>query len=420
MKGSEHHHRLRSNQRKVFYLGNFLFPDGDAGAHRVHGIGNCLRDAGFEVVFLGAETAGRPQDMEDAGPHRFNGFSYHPAGNAGTTQLRRFWRLWHTHLSGLSTMSRLRSLCDESAVAVFAYQPSALLLAQLRTFCGRHRLALIADVVEWYESSQFTGGRMAPVWLDNEVRMRWAGRWVGGVIAISRYLEQYFATFGVPVLRVPVITDVSQLGPHGQPAINSNSDVNLRLAFVGTIGSKDLVENAVWGLRLLGKESDRVEMVLVGPTRRDLASALGEQAGLLEEMGSRVRITGRLPHVQALEALASADFSVLLRPERQFTQAGFPTKLVETLAMGVPPICNLTSDIGLYVLDGLEGLVLDSCLPQAFAAGIRRAIAMPIQKRTEMRVSARKRAEVSFDFRNWTQPLRVFLEDLIARCGTTA
>ena len=40
--------------------------------------------------------------------------------------------------------------------------------------------------------------------------------------------------------------------------------------------------------------------------------------------------------------------------------AGFPTKVVESLALGTPVITNLTSDLGFCVFDGRNGVILDA------------------------------------------------------------
>ncbi len=82
--------------------------------------------------------------------------------------------------------------------------------------------------------------------------------------------------------------------------------------------------------------------------------------------------------------------------------------------MGVPVICNLTSDIGLYVHDGQEGLVVKDCSAEAFAEGLRRALSLSPDERNRMRSRARQRAETSFDYRNWAEPIGQFMRQIIA------
>lgn len=401
-----------SGSPKIFYVGNFRFPDRDAGSHRVHGMGKALRGAGYEVVFLGAETIGRPQDAAAGDGYRFDNFSYYPAGNAGNSPMRRALRLWRTHLSGLSAMSRLKALWTDDSVAFFAYQASSLLLAQLSQFCNRHRAVLVADVVEWYDRRHITWGRFGPFALDSELCMRYMHGQADGVVAISSYLESYYGRRGKPTLRVPPLVDI-RADCWRRPSIGDGVRSALQLAFVGTAGEKDLLVNAIRGLALIGNDARNWELVMVGPDRAELARNLGVDANLLQRLNGTLRFVGFVSHAEGLAHLGQASFSMLLRPDLRFARAGFPTKLVESLAMGVPVICNLTSDIGLYVRDGQEGLVVKDCSPGAFAEGLRRASALSQDQRAVMRANARQRALVSFDYRNWVEPIGAFLRQVI-------
>ena len=82
-----------------------------------------------------------------------------------------------------------------------------------------------------------------------------------------------------------------------------------------------------------------------------------------------------------LARVAASDFTILLRPVSRFSLAGFPTKLAESMACGVPIIGNLTSNIGDYVHKGVEGVLVANETPEAFAEGLLRARAL----RTEAR-----------------------------------
>lgn len=64
-----------------------------------------------------------------------------------------------------------------------------------------------------------------------------------------------------------------------------------------------------------------------------------------------------------------ANATILKGVAQRYAQAGFPTKLVESFSLGVPILTNLTSDIGQYVRDSLDGVILGDCPPEVFAAG---------------------------------------------------
>jgi glycosyltransferase involved in cell wall biosynthesis len=119
---------------------------------------------------------------------------------------------------------------------------------------------------------------------------------------------------------------------------------------------------------------------------------------------------GPLPqqHVSAL--IREATFSVLLREPRVFAQAGFPTKVPESLAVGTPVICNITSDLHEYVRDGIEGILCRDQTADAFAAAVERVLLLRTDQLRAMRAAARARAEISFDFRVYADTLSSLLD----------
>ena len=119
---------------------------------------------------------------------------------------------------------------------------------------------------------------------------------------------------------------------------------------------------------------------------------------------------GRVPQSDVPRLLSTADYSVLLRPLKRYAQAGFPTKLVESLAAGVPVMANRTSDIAGFVRDGKEGILLTDHGPAAFVDGVKRALALPPAQKDAMRRNARLQAEISFDFRVFVEKVGSFLQ----------
>ncbi len=403
---------------RIAYVGMFEFPEGDAGAARVLGVGRALHECGHSVIFLGIEkTALFQTGQEVLGGgcasiyQEFACRSPEPAGTNIRGKLKRQFLI----LTGSSVLTRLRAEESEagSIDAVIAYQSPSLSILRLLSWCRSKRIPFICDTVEWYDTSHVWGGRYGIMALDSELRMRKIQALSDGIIAISRYLENYYSSRipGLPILRLPPLIDILADKWLAQAVVPARKPI--RLAFVGNAGRKDLLVNAIRGLSLLGEEAARYEIVMIGPSQREIRRNLGEDSYLLERLAGSLHFAGRLPHREALQHLAGADYSILLRPDARFAHAGFPTKLVESLGMGVPVICNLTGDIGLYVHDGYEGIVVKDSSPDAFAEGLRHMLQMSPGQKAAMRKHARKRAELSFDYRNWMQPLGEFIDMVI-------
>lgn len=403
---------------RIAYVGTFQFPEGDASAARVLGNAMAMRELGHTVVFFGIEKSQLLQSNSAVGREgnlaEYQGFHYRTSAPAGTDIIGKMLRQFSI-LTGSSILDRLKAeeMDSGSFDAIVAYQPPSLLLMRLLQLCRARHIPLIGDIVEWYDARQLALGRLGPFFLDSEIRMRCLLKKTDGVIAISNFLNDYLKKSGMPTHRVPPLVDVA--ADKWILCLPLHENEKLRLSFVGNAGQKDFLVNAIRGLALLGDRSKGCEIEMVGPTREEVRSSLGPDAGLLDTLNDSLLFSGRLPHREALQRLAQADFSILLRPDARFAHAGFPTKLVESLTMGVPVICNLTSDIGLYVRDGHEGIVVKDCSPEAFVEGIRRALVLSSEERTSMRRSAKKCADQSFDYRKWTKPLGAFMSNVVEK-----
>jgi glycosyltransferase involved in cell wall biosynthesis len=394
-------------KKHLIYVGDFRFPDGDAGGRRVYGIGLALREAGFDITYAGAEISGREKDLTADDEFAYNGFRYIPAGAPGEGSIRRAWRLFYVHISGISAFSRIKEAMTPATVGIIAYQAFTPTLLRLRRFCKQKGLFLVTDVVEWYDRGHVGGGRFGPFAIDSEIRMRYLHPKTDGIIAISRFLERYYAKSSRAVVRVPPLIDVDE--ESWRPIVTPSAPEDaIKIAFIGNAGKKDLVSQAIRGLAMLGPDAQKIRLSIVGPSSEEVNSSLGSDAGMVDRLYPVINVLGRMPRSQALQVLAGSDFTFLVRRDARFSQAGFPTKLVESFAMGVPVITNITGDIGLYVRDGIEGIITADSSAAAFADGLRRALKMKAEERAQMRLAARRCAVDSFNYRRWISALDDF------------
>jgi glycosyltransferase involved in cell wall biosynthesis len=144
-----------------------------------------------------------------------------------------------------------------------------------------------------------------------------------------------------------------------------------------------------------------------------LTRILGGSAGLLDQLGDTVNPLGRVPRSQVLEALQEAHFTVLLRPDRRYSNAGFPSKVPESLAAGVPILLNLTSDLREYLGDGTAALLVDDSSPMEVTRAIRRALQLTPEELSDFRRCARAKAEKYFDYRVYVDSFKAYLEQVI-------
>jgi glycosyltransferase involved in cell wall biosynthesis len=394
---------LNQARNGILILGAFRFPNGDAAAARVLGVGKALRSAGYEVAFAGWEQSERAEDSDGKGGFSYEGFSYCSQGEFRTGQLSPIHRLLRYLLAGRNTLKWLKAIGTENVRAIVTYHGGSLFLLRLALFCRLRGIKLIADCTEWYDPEGLVGGRFGIAHLDNEFRMRFVNRLIGRLIVISHFLQDYYCARSCQVVRVPPTIDLSE--QKWPVIVEQYSRTVLSLVYAGVPGKKDLLSSALYGIHLLKNEGVSIVLNLLGPSRADLLACVEGDERLLDGLEGALVFHGRVAQELVPRVVAQSDFSILLRPVKRVSSAGFSTKLVESLAAGVPVIANRTGDIDLYVKDGQEGILLADTNIETFVEGVRRVLAMPESELQRMKRAARSCAERSFACGRYSEAL---------------
>lgn len=385
---------LSSSRPWIAYVGPFHYPDGGAAARRVLGMAESFSLAGFDVVV--ASGAG---DSHAAAPcliPQGPGISYcllpERMAEHWPRPLRRFRYAW----MGARTVAWLESrpLAPAAVVLYSGYTPY---LRRLLPWCRRNGVRLLFDAVEWYEPEHRIGYLASPYQWNIEWAMRRLLPRTDGVIAISKYLADYYRGRGVPVAIVPPTTSAIAAGDW-QP------ECTLRLCYAGSPGShKDDLGAVIQAVARLAEAGAAVRTDVAGPEPAHVAALLG-----LDSCASVpwLHAHGMLPQAAVSRLVGKADFSVLLREDRRQSNAGFPTKFVESFASGTPVIANLTSDIGQHLRDGDTGLVCASNNVDSLTATLRRALALDADAKRRMRAACLAHAAAAFHPSTYSAALR--------------
>jgi glycosyltransferase involved in cell wall biosynthesis len=380
---------------EIIYIGSFKPPDRNAAAFRVRGAADALSAAGYTVTLMGDEYT----------------------GVAGTNQVvSRFQRLSIAAKRGFDYLvtssaysARIASIDWQHIAAVIYYPGSAALLWRLLRSCRKHGVPLIVDSGEWYDPSHTLGGRFGPFAMDSELRMRWLHLRAGNMICDSPFLAKYYASKGCNAIRVPTLvgkdfgqycTDLTTTpGPPLRP---------LALVYAGSPGKKELFPEILAGIHAARSRGIDVTFRVVGITKEQLSAIVKGSANQAPNLDG-VTCYGRLPREVTLKIVADSHFTVILRPQARFANAGFPAKFVESFALGVPVMANSTSDIAAYLRDGRDGYLLRDATAGALEEAIVRASQLTIEERSQMRQQARLRAHECFDYRRYTGVLADFV-----------
>ena len=304
---------------------------------------------------------------------------------------------------------------DEQATKpshVICYGTSVSFLCGTSSWCRKNSVPLIADVVEWHDPWIMRGGMFSPMNISDKTSLRYIIPRVRGIVAISSFLEQFYLARSRHVIRIPTILDTCQFTVRPSSLCKIGKTLTLAYAGIPGNGRKDLINTVIEAVLRLNSSQESVRFVMAGPTPHEVLCLPALSVRKMTSLPPCIEARGRQTSDKALDIVRSADFTPLLRPLKRFAQAGFPTKFPESLAVGTPVICNVTSDLGKYIQDGIEGFVCSDNSVGAFIENLICALKMSPDEYVAMRKAARERAEKSFDYHVHAERLGRFLESV--------
>lgn len=277
--------------------------------------------------------------------------------------------------------------------------------AFLADICKRNGYRCIFESCEWYDKSSFKFGALDLRYLRNEMMLKRGFSRGDGFISISRLLHEHNQSFGKPSVLIPTILDVKN-----QAYASGTDRDKIILVYTGNPGkSKELILPVLKSLSEHETLRERIEFHIYGADRGKILRNIGGKSELLSGLQDCVFIHGNIPQDRIADVLMNADYQIFLRPNRRSSNAGFPTKLGESMAVGTPVIANDTGDIGLYLKDGINGFLLDGCETENVAGALHKAVGLSPDACRCLRENARRTAEESFDYRDYQDDVKKLL-----------
>lgn len=309
-------------------------PDKNAAAHRVYANAMTLRELGYEVFFIGP-TKNRTSVVTE-----FNGFSCEYIDYPKTV---------YQWLKYITKFISINEILKYSPDYVILYNFPAIASLRILRACHRKGIKVIHDITEW-ESSKGCSLREVVRKIDINLRMFYCVKKMDGVIAISRYLYNYYSRYTTTIM-VPPTVDLKNPKFERNRQLTANNPV--QLVYAGSIGAgnKERLDDII----KIVADMKSVAITIVGLT----AEQYEKVYGYLPSNCDNVKFIGRVSHREAIKIVCNSDFQVLIRENTIKNKAGFPTKFVESMSCSVPIIATVTSNICDYIFDGKNGFIVD-------------------------------------------------------------
>jgi glycosyltransferase involved in cell wall biosynthesis len=386
---------------RIVYVGPMSFPNGGAAARRILGNALSFISAGYEVL-IGSGQMPETEFNEDI---IFEGIVVHSIGER--TAEDKPILIKHLSYTGMGkkTINWLSQL-DIKPKAIILYSGDLPYLLRLMPWCKKNHIPLIYEACEWFDPANIPGGRYSPYRLNHEITMRYLVSRVKNVLAISSFLTDHYKNLGCLTVCVPPTIDTL----HFKSSPKNRSSQLISIAYTGSPGKKDLFNKCLEALLQLDPKGDRFRFNVAGLSDDEILSYPALEKYKMNGLPTLINNIGSVSHSEALNLVGNSDFSILLRYPKRYAHAGFPTKVVESMVMGTPVICNLTSDLHKYIQDGISGIVCEDYKVESLIKALIRVEKMSTQEMLIMSRSARTVAEVSFDYRSYVSALDDFIQ----------
>lgn len=320
--------------KSILYLGGFELPDKNAAAQRVVANAKLLREMGFEVSFIGVS-----KDIMRA-PKVVDGFLSNPVPYPSNT------KEW---MRQIFTFVNIETIIEHRPNYVILYNFPAVASLRILKACHKHGIKVVHDLTEWESNKRWRPSDVVRK-IDINLRMRYCMKKMDGVIAISRYLYEYYKRY-VNTIMVPPSIDLREEKWNRKRQLSSGDTVKLVYAGSAGFGAKDRLDIII---EAVVKHSN-MQLDVIGMNEDNYINGYG----VLPEKCDNIIFHGRIPHTEAVKAVQNADFQFLIRDSNRKNNAGFPTKFVESMACCTPVIATLTSNIDDYLINGRNGYVVD-------------------------------------------------------------
>lgn len=377
----------------ILILSNSFFPEGEAMSTRWLTFSKLLKQLGFNVYVISLYSKEKNGSFEDVCSYEsisqsVERFDYY-------TLPKRLYNSCKTYIK-------------KNRVDIIFMGRMFFGFKSFRKLTKKHNIPLIIEQCEWLDKTNFKFKKMHPLYIANCLNINCFYKKADGIVCISRFFEDFYKKKGCKTIRIPAILDSGNI-EYKAHLLNSP----LKIAFFGSLGgTKDLLDDFLIAFNEYHSLNKAFQFHIYGPSQADIDNLLVKN-GISYSTRESIFIHGKMSHKETLSAVMNSDFTFFARSNRRSSQAGFPTKFAESMALGTPVITNLTGDISLFLRDGVNGFVLNDLKKESFFNIFDKITMLSDDEKAAMRAEARKTAELNFDYKNYCAQFDSFLNKLL-------
>lgn len=337
----------------VVFMGNLLYPQGLADTKRFqYFVDGVTQDKGNSacILLLRQSHPGRAAGRLD-GEHR--GISYRTIGQDIAAGIGLPLAMLRYLLGGCRSLHRARRKADN---VLFVYGEPNLENVVFIIWAKLLGYLVVVDIVE----DVYLIAGNAP--LVSRLKAR-SGEWTtrhihwfaDGIVVISDFLKKKMENIvngRAPVQLIPVSVDFSRIVQSREPFHSP-----VRMLYAGSFGDKDGVENLIAAFEQIAARWPAMEFHLTGRGSPERMASVHQRIDS-SPVAERIRYLGFLSDEDYFRCISECDIPCVVRTPSEYADRGFPFKLGEFLATGRPVVAASVSDVGLYLTDRVNAMLV--------------------------------------------------------------
>lgn len=335
--------------------------------------------------------------------YRHLGFVFHPekfTGKIIDNIISCF--LGFMYLIKMSLMGKVDNVIVYNTSVTWSLQ---FLLVKLLT-----RKKLVYILPEYYQKPVRKGILAKIKWYNFYLGLKLLAPNADKLIVLTHYMKELFSKKNFKnenIFVLPNITDTSLFKHHLKSDFIPNKKT---IGYCGTPTEKDGIMDLLKSFGELLKVRNDVHLLVIGDKTSGV-SVLPELKKFVRKIGieSCVTFTGLVSSDEVIKYLNQCRILTLTRPEGIFASAGFPTKLGEYFACGIPVLATRVGDMPKYFTHKEHLFLVNPGDIKEISAGFNEML-NEVSLCEKMVENASEWVYKQLDFRQLSKPLNEFIE----------
>ena len=394
---------------RILFCGDVPFPRGVAGSNFSLCTAKLFREAGYDVIYIGLDSAVEDVTDPDSGLFIYEGIKYTTvaggSGYKGTLNVKL--------LSGRNAVKKLRELGACRDDIIVTYGTNSAYLRPVLGFAKKRNIKTVSMSCEWHLPMQYRLGKMDIRYISSNTSFEKLIPGSKNVIVVSKLIESRYREKNCHILRMPMLLDEeSSKDDFVDRKLQKGERRNI--VYAGDPGRKDDLCTVLKGISLLDKEErEKMKFHWVGLGKEASKAKMGQDGYLLDELSDCVETYDRMDLKELMTFYKDMDFLALARNDNRISNAGFPSKVPEAMLQGIIPVINRVGDVPSYLHDGEDAFIFEKNDAESFLTALKRIIGATEEDIYKMRCAACENARKSFEYHQWIDTMTEFMKNLI-------